>query len=180
MPKQSSDGGRRAARTRAAIVEAFVRLVFERRYDAIRIADIVTQAGVGKSTFYEHFRSKSDVLLSAMNPALLALSTAASERAARPYVRDMMGHLWERRSTGRPILSSTTVPIMQRRLAEMILPHVKRSNVSTEAPMLTATGIAAAQLAMLKCWLTGEVGCSVEGLTDRMIACSRITASRVH
>ena len=91
----------RSRRTQAAILEAFVRLLAERRYDAVTVADLVAAARVGKATFYEHYRGKHDVLLAAMEPILLALSTAASGRAARSYVKGVVAHLWDRRATAR-------------------------------------------------------------------------------
>lgn len=174
MHHQAPAGNQRVLRTRAAILASFLRLVLERRYDAIRIADLVAEAGVGKATFYEHFRSKSDVLIAAMEPVLLALSTAASGRAARSYVKAMVSHLWERRSTGRTILNSSTAPVIQRRLAEMVRLHIERTGKVGIAPSIRATGIAAAQIAMLRSWLTGEASCSADEITDRMIDCSRL------
>lgn len=140
MREQSPEESPRVLRTRAAILGAFATLVLERRYDAIRIADLVAAAGVGRATFYEHFRGKDDVLLTAMEPVLLALSTAASGRAARPYVKAMVGRLWDRRSMGRTILNSAAAPAIQRKLAGMIR---LRITVSI-APSIRATGIAAA------------------------------------
>lgn len=174
--RQPPSPDQRALRTRKAILDAFVGLVMERRYDAIRITDLVAAAGVGRATFYEHFRSKDDILLSAMEPVLLALATAASGRAARPYVNGMIGHLWERRSLGRTILNSATGPIVQRRLAEMIRPHIERSAPADIAPSIRATGIAAAQIAMLRSWLTGEASCTVDEMADRMIDCAKLIA----
>ena len=53
---------RQVRKTRAALLDAFGRLVLERGYADIRIADVIRQANVGRSTFYEHFRSKDDLL----------------------------------------------------------------------------------------------------------------------
>ena len=50
---------RRIQRTRSALLQAFVSLLLEpRRYDQIKVGDIVERANVGRSTFYEHFRNK--------------------------------------------------------------------------------------------------------------------------
>ena len=174
MQEQPTADSSRPLPTHWAIQRAFVRLVLERRYETIRIADLVAEAGVGKATFYEHFRSKGDVLLAAMEPVLLALSTAASARAGRSYVKGIVSHLWDRRSTGRIILNSATAPIIQRRLAEMVQLNVERVGNSGSAPSIRATGIAAAQIAMLRSWLAGEASCTADEITDRMIDCSKL------
>lgn len=173
MAEPVSLNARQLSDTEIAIVEAFRTLAIERRYGAIRVTDIIGRAGVGKSTFYEHFRGKDDVLLTAMRPVLLVLATAASGRAARSYVRPVIEHLWERRSVARPILESTAASILQRRLADAIATHGGRQ-LDAEGVPLFASGIAASQLAMLRCWLAGHVVATFDAMTDQLIACSRL------
>jgi AcrR family transcriptional regulator len=174
MAAPTPTANQRALRTRATILDTFTALVLERRYDTIRIADIINAAGIGRTTFYEHFRSKNDVLLAAMEPVLLMLSTAASGRAARSYVKDIVSHLWGRRSIGRTILNSATAPIIQRQLAALIRINVERAGTDNIAPSIKAAGISAAQIAMLRSWLGGEASCTVDEVTDQMIGCSRL------
>ncbi|SBV31818.1 protein of unknown function [uncultured Sphingopyxis sp.] len=50
------------------MIDALASLLAERRYEAIRIADIRERADIGKSTFYEHFWSKDELLLAAIEP----------------------------------------------------------------------------------------------------------------
>lgn len=173
MAEPVSLNARQPSDTEIAIVDAFRTLAIERRYGAIRVTDIIGRAGVGKSTFYEHFHGKDDVLLTAMRPVLLVLATAASGRAARSYVRPVIEHLWERRSVARPILESTAASILQRRLADAIATHGGRQ-LDAEGVPLFAIGIAASQLAMLRCWLAGHVAATFDAMTDQLIACSRL------
>lgn len=172
MAESASLNARQRSSTEIAIVEAFRTLAVERRYGSIRVTDIIDCAGVGKSTFYDHFRGKDDVLLTALRPILLALATAASGRAARSYIRPVIEHLWERRSFVRPILDSTAASILQRRLADAIAMHGGRQ--LDEGLPLFAVGIAAAQLAMLRCWVAGHVAVTVDTMVDELMACSRL------
>lgn len=165
----------RVLRTRATILAAFARIVLERRYEAIRVADLVAEANVGKATFYEHFRGKSDVLIAAMQPVLLALSTAASGRAALSYIKDTVLHLWERRSTGQTIFGSASAPVIQCHFAGMVRLQIERADSTGIAAAIRATGIAAAQVAVLRSWLTGEASCTADEITDRLIACSELS-----
>ncbi len=169
----SPTGTQRVSGTEAAIIDAFIGLALERRYDAIRVADLIARAGIGKSTFYEHFRGKDAVLLAAMQPILLALATAASGRAARSYIRSVVEHLWERRSVGRPIMDSTTAPIIQRCLADAIAARGVGEDGVTNAALI-AVGIASVQLAMLRYWLGGRVAATIDEMTDQLIACARL------
>lgn len=160
--------------TREAIERAFVRLVMKRRYETIRISDIIAEAHIGRATFYDHFHSKNDVLIAVMLPVLLALSTAASGKAARSYIKGVMSHVWEKRSTGRVILNSVAAPAIQRHLADMIRARLALREGFTSPHALRAIGIAAAQLAMLRSWLAGEASGKVDDITDLMMASFRL------
>lgn len=54
----------RAVRTTSALGHALVSLLEERAFDAITVQDILDRAGVGRTTFYAHYRNKEDVLFS--------------------------------------------------------------------------------------------------------------------
>ncbi len=54
----------RVARTTRALARALIGLIKEREFDAITVQDILDRAGVGRATFYAHYRNKQDVLLS--------------------------------------------------------------------------------------------------------------------
>ena len=55
---------RRSRRTRQALHQALIRLIVERGYDEITVADIADAADTGRSTFYAHFTDKDDLLRS--------------------------------------------------------------------------------------------------------------------
>lgn len=55
---------RRVERTRNALRAALHSLVARKSYDEITLAEVLTEANVGRSTFYLHFRDKDDLLLS--------------------------------------------------------------------------------------------------------------------
>lgn len=163
--------------TRAAVLSAFTALVFERRYEAIRVSDLTAAAGVGRATFYEHFRGKDAVLLAAMDPVLTALAIAATGPIPRPYIQGIVSHLWDRRGVGRTILGSASAAILQRRLAEIIRLRLEQWDAPIASPPIAAAGIAAAQIAMLRSWLAGEASATPGEMADRMIACSGLVGS---
>lgn len=55
---------RRVQRTRERLQKALIELISERRFDAITIQDIVDRANVGRTTFYLHYSSKDELLMS--------------------------------------------------------------------------------------------------------------------
>jgi AcrR family transcriptional regulator len=62
MKTQKTD--RRSVRTRRLLGEALIALLLEKRYDDITVQDILERANIGRSTFYEHYWDKEDLLTS--------------------------------------------------------------------------------------------------------------------
>ena len=164
---------RRVRHTRQAIGQAFARLVMSRRYDAIRTADIIAESGVGRSTFYEHFRGKDDILLHSVVHVFASLADAAAGRPDPRFVRAVLTHFWEQRGFARILFAGDMMPKLQRRLAGLIAGRLPDSPPGAAPKHMIATGAAAAQLAMLQVWLSGEAPCPVDTLTDDLIARSR-------
>jgi AcrR family transcriptional regulator len=55
---------RQTQRTQTALKMAFVDLLKESNYDTISVGDITDRANIGRSTFYHHYNSKADLLVS--------------------------------------------------------------------------------------------------------------------
>src|SRR5687768_631620 len=112
---------RRTARTRQALLEAFIALMFERRYDAFGVPDIVARANVGRSTYYEHFGSKDALLRTSMAGMLSVLADAGAGAAADPTaLRGVIEHFWENRRLGRTVFAPPLRALIERQLAELI------------------------------------------------------------
>src|SRR5215469_9275481 len=60
MPEKQSD--RRVKRTRQLLADALISLMIEQGYDNVTIQQILDRSGVGRSTFYSHFRDKEALL----------------------------------------------------------------------------------------------------------------------
>jgi AcrR family transcriptional regulator len=63
----------RSERSREAILSAFVEQLFRDGFENVSVQGIVKEAGIARSTFYEHFSSKEE--------CLIALYEAASRQA---------------------------------------------------------------------------------------------------
>ncbi|WP_309129421.1 TetR/AcrR family transcriptional regulator [Microbacterium sp.] len=85
--------GRPRASSRETLAEAACELFLEQGYDETSIADITRRAGVSRSSFFNYFSSKSDVLWSGLDArieeasvSLAALGTEADGDAIRAAV----------------------------------------------------------------------------------------------
>ncbi len=160
---------RRAARTIRAILQAYVGLVQERSYAGISVADIAARADVGRSTFYDHFRSKDDVLLASMGWMFAILGDAAGMDAPDAALEGLVAHFWANRRLARAVLAPSMEPKLRRSLADALearLPDVR----DPAERRLAAVRIAAGQLAMLGAWTRGEL------TADATQICQALTA----
>jgi AcrR family transcriptional regulator len=65
---------RRIGKTRQVIQDALFTLMQEKQYNKITIQEIIDRANVGRSTFYSHFETKDDLLLSCIEHLLVILN----------------------------------------------------------------------------------------------------------
>jgi len=74
--------GRPRASSREAIADAACELFLEQGYDETSIADIARRAGVSRSSFFNYFGSKSDVLWAGLDARIDDLESALTEEAS--------------------------------------------------------------------------------------------------
>ncbi|MQM25572.1 TetR/AcrR family transcriptional regulator [Glycomyces albidus] len=81
---------RKKQQTRRALIETAARLFGERGYDATSVADVAEAADVTKRTFFLHFATKEDVLLSD-GPARVELALRViGEQAPQAPLREVL------------------------------------------------------------------------------------------
>lgn len=66
---------RRVTRTRNALGDALMELFQEKPFKEISVQEILDRAGIGRSTFYAHYRDKDDLFLSDLEEFLELIST---------------------------------------------------------------------------------------------------------
>lgn len=69
-----SRAGRPKSSSRETLAEAACELFLEQGYEATSVADITRRAGVSRSSFFNYFSSKSDVLWSGLDARIAAAS----------------------------------------------------------------------------------------------------------
>jgi AcrR family transcriptional regulator len=70
----------RVKRTRDQLGYALIQLIVEKPINDVTVQDVLDRSGVGRSTFYLHFRDKDDLLVSQLEMFLEMMSTSLSVR----------------------------------------------------------------------------------------------------
>lgn len=163
---------RRVARTRTALIEAFNHLVLSRRKKQIRVADIVARANVGRSTFYEHYRSTDHIHLEALARPFATLADAAAGQGDEARLEQLLDHFWENRQRAREHLNGREGERTARLLADMV--EQRLEGIETAIPArLAALQLAGAAMGPLCGWLSAEAPCSAKALAATICRCGR-------
>lgn len=147
MDKTSGMSERRGARE--AILAAFRDIVLESGYDAVRVLDVVQRSGVARSTFYEYFQSREDLLLDSLRAPLQMLAQLAGPMPDTRRTTAALEHFAQNRTLANSILEGPSAPAVRRLLAAMISDAAQRRPRFAEAA-------AGAQLAVVSSWLDGR------------------------
>jgi len=163
---------RRIDRTRGAVITAFNALLFERGYARVSVRDVIDRANVGRSTFYEHFRNKHDVLEQAMSPVLTPLADALTSRPDDAHLVAVVKHLWEMRELTRAIFTGAARPLVTQLLARMLKDRLERGSPlpAFAPPPLAAAALAGAQLALLEAWIADPGPLTAEAVAAALAA----------
>lgn len=114
---------RRMQKTRNALHEAFIAIMFEKSFDAILIQEILDRANVGRSTFYTHFKDKNDLLLKSLQGlqeflrnAQLATPTSSGKKHERVigFSLAMFEHVYEHKKIHRSLRGGGWIIVSQR------------------------------------------------------------------
>lgn len=160
---------RRASGTKAAIVDAFSRLLL-RRQRRIRVADVVAEAGIGRSTFYDHFSGAEQVHLAALSRPFSVLADAAAGRGDQVETARLLRHFWENRGRARDTLMGRMGEQAHRLLAGMIEERLEPPFVV--AREMVASQLAGATLALLRSWVTAEAPATADVLAAAICSSS--------
>jgi AcrR family transcriptional regulator len=172
-PANGAGVDRQVRKTREAIVAAFNELVLERRYQDIRVANIIGLADIGRSTFYEHFRDKDDVLRLSLGGVLTAVADAAGDGCDTTRLRDVLDHFREQRRLALGLLSGPSAhevtAVLAGLIEERLTARIRASGVTTAIPIaLVAAQAAGAMLGLVRAWLDGKHTCPSADLATAM------------
>lgn len=174
------EGDKRAERTRLALRNAFFELVLSQPYGRIKIADIIAKADVGRSTFYEHYKNKDDLLYASLRWPMTVLASAMLPPSKVLDVQGILEHFWQNRSFARPILTGTARKHVNSCLSQILMEQLHNMSSPLQNRYVPVSAIAqalaATQLTLLTDWLTGVFATTPDKLAQQLMLTSRAIA----
>ncbi len=153
-----------ASGARAVIIDAFNRLVVTRRRLKPRVAEVLHEAGVARSTFYEHFDSRDSLLMTALEGPLSIIADAAAGECNDQRLVQILDHLREHRKGAVELLTGPLAARAVRTLGGLI---AERLGDGADGGALH---LADQQLGFIRLWLTGETPASSNAIAAVMTA----------
>jgi AcrR family transcriptional regulator len=150
---------RRVLRTRDTLGGALVALMQEKNFDDITVQQVLDRAGVGRSTFYLHYRDKDDLFLSDVEDFFNLFSTALKRNGASPDrlapVREFFTHVREARDFYAALVTSGKIDDVQT-LGRGILARSIEERLQSGEPMHRAAqahALAGSLFSLLDWWI---------------------------
>lgn len=171
---------RRVQRTLTSLRQAFYELVLSTPYDDITVGDLIEKADVGRSTFYQHYSGKDDILRVSLHAPMSAMAQAVKPHTKGEDLQPILEHFWENRQFARRILTGSQRKQVIDCLSSLIEKelHIQWKSVPV-APLiphkLTAYSLAEAQMTFVTGWILGSAHCKVDALANSIVASSRAT-----
>jgi AcrR family transcriptional regulator len=169
---------RRVQKTQAALLGSFLKFLLEIGYDKLKVANVADLANVGRSTFYEHYRTKRDLLKASVGQPFAIMADLVDPSGAHESLPALLVHFRENYQIARALLNGPTRPILSNVLSTLIL-----ERLSKQAPAHTfislemiARQIADAQLALLEMWVLGRPACELDAMIRALTVSSNALA----
>ena len=164
----------RGERSRNAILGAFVEQLFRDGFENVSVQRIVREAGIARSTFYEHFSSKEDVLRASMARFFEVLARCVSSDGKAAELTAVVSHFWDSRRLTDAVFAPAPRRILALSLSEMIEARLRENGEKLMLPLrLAAIHLAEAQLALVEGWLRGRAFALPQDIATALLESSR-------
>lgn len=163
--KRTRNDDLRVRRTQQRLGSALVTLMQEKPVKDITVQEVLDRAGVGRSTFYVHFRDTDDLLMSQLEHFLEIMSTSLSKRGDRSNrvapVTEMFAHIGEQKKMWRAMADAGRLPdffdLAQEYFSRGIEQRLKELNRAAEFSPTELTvrsqALAGSLLSLLRWWI---------------------------
>jgi len=150
---------RRTRKTREALYSAFISLIVERGYDAISVQDIIDAADVGRTTFYAHFKSKDELLISGfhrLRDELHSMLDAAASTGTWTFVEPLLQHAKAHRGLYLALLNGGGGRLADREFQSIVEDMVTNELAGQGSDRMSVALLSGSLILAVRCWI--EIG----------------------
>ena len=156
---------RRIERTRKRLGNALIALIEEKPIDEVTVREVLDRAGVGRSTFYVHYRDKEDLFLSELEQGLEMWTTKLSRQQERSNrvapVAEFFAHVASAKRLYRALVNSGRIEAFfelaqgyfARGIEQRIKQSTDRRNPHPQELTACSYALAGGLLSLLRWWL---------------------------
>lgn len=159
--------------TRAAILATFNRLMLEGQSNRPRVAEIVAEAGVARSTFYDHFEGVEALFDESLSMLLGQVAQCLVGNRSQEDMVWLMEHILDNRERGRKMLAGPGAARTETLLARLVMRELE----GRKDARLHAILIAGMVMAALGAWVTGRLSTSPAALAERLVGTAQAILS---
>lgn len=174
----------RGARTRSRLGMAFLELIHEKPMEDVTVQNVLDRAGIGRSTFYLHFRDKNDLLLSQLEMFCEIQSSLLIERKEKSLrvmpVTEMFEHIGRQNALLRILGDAGRLndfydlaqEAFARGIRQRLLDSGRLSDVPRRELAARASALSGCLLSLLRWWLdrgTKETPAAMDTLFHKMV-----------
>ena len=166
---QKSKPDPRVLRSRKWMQTALLELLEEKSYSQIQVVEITDRAGIARPTFYLHYKSKDELLLSYLDEIFERFYIEIEphlygDEIARPVGTCIFEQMAANLNLIQVILEAGADTLLMRRFQRYILRVFsrfleiqQRTDINPQVLHLTATYLAGASLALIMYWIEAEL-----------------------
>ncbi len=149
------------------LLASFDRLLLTNGYEDVSVREVTADADVGRSTFYEHFEGKHDLLEHSVARVLAVIASAPASCTPSDALLDVLAHVRAQRALASALLHGSTrailIGVLALKLERQLASLARRSAAPPIAPLaFLSLSLAQAQLGAIDAWLSSDDSCDVQ------------------
>jgi AcrR family transcriptional regulator len=165
----------RVRRTRERLRLALMSLTREKGYAALRVADLLERAEVGRATFYAHYRDKEDLLISLfleMIDHFERIGLSEEPEAVLPGARQLLRHFHDAKAFGRALARDDKMAVLMRACEARLRRGLegRLPAICNPPPAIVAAVAAGSFTTLTNQWLAQGAVTSPDALADALEA----------
>lgn len=159
-----------ASNTRQQLLNSFNALVLNGKEGKITVADVVREAGLGRSTFYDHYASASDIHEQALAAPMTLLAESLLGVRQASELSHLLAHFQEYRARARHTLFGEEGENVEKLLVAILESRLANGN-GPLAPdrKIAAIELAAVCMALLRAWLKDTIRCDSKEMSRHIL-----------